>query len=91
VEPDERMKLVSESCWRKLVSKFPLIGPEIMFVCEKEPVAQKNMPDLEPITIKLEQFEMAPSQLVPINLTTGSQMIYGMSAKTDRKILVSKN
>ena len=51
------MKLIDQKCWFKITHIFGVIGPEIMFFCqEKSMISNIQMPDLDPITVCIRQF-----------------------------------
>ena len=57
-EDQAPMKLIDLKCWHKITYIYGLIGPEIMFFCQEKSsmVSALQMPDLDPITISVRQF-----------------------------------
>ena len=54
---DNTVILVGQQCWSKITYLYGLIGPEVMFFCNKDPITKKWMPDLEQTTVKVRQID----------------------------------
>ena len=70
------MILVTESCWMMLTNSFQLIGPEIVFYCQKNTLAQNNeyFPDIDPIKVKLRFFDRNCAPMMIASQVTNTDM-----------------
>lgn len=56
-DDNEGILLVNQNCWRKITYNFSKLGPEILFFCQKDQLTDCYMPDLEPISVNIRQFD----------------------------------